>query len=250
MHVSIGLRERSFVRRQAVAVAAQECLDALQVPLLLGVIEDLLDRYEQRRVGDEAHRWAVRLDEAAERVQVIASQRLTDPLSGLSSGAVVRVVLEPPAQVLRRQPRVPHCEVAGVGEFQRRLAVGARRRFDGRGTRGRIETELSAGDLDARGEPLDIPLDRSRQALIEVVEPKDQRALRGLEHPEVGEMCVAAQLSAKTPARRVSKVRGHHGRGAAEEREGRRGHSAVADWNQLRHARLRLDLEKLYGVTA
>jgi hypothetical protein len=75
----------------------------------------------------------------------------------------------------------------------------------GSGPIGCREPEVASRDRDARGEPRDIPLDRTGQRLVVVVEPEDERALRGLEETEVQKMGVTAQLSlgeapGRTPA--------------------------------------------------
>ena len=54
----------------------------------------------------------------------------------------------------------------------------------------------AAGHHEARREPLDVPLPRPRQGLVEVVDAEDEIALLGPEDAEVEEMRVTAELHA------------------------------------------------------
>ena len=85
--------------------------------------------------------------------------------------------------------------------------------------RARSEPKISAGDLDARRQPLHIPVDRARQRLIEVIETEDQRTLRSLEQAEVQQMGVTAELCCQPAARRPCEVGSHDRRRASVERE-------------------------------
>ena len=60
---------------------------------------------------------------------------------------------------------------------------------------------------------------------------------------EVQEVRVSAQLGVETRYGRRGEIVGHHRRRAAEEREGRREHAAVADRDELGNARRRLSLQ-------
>ena len=66
---------------------------------------------------------------------------------------------------------------------------------------------------------LDVPLERSGQGLVEVVEVEHQPPVRGGEHPEVGHVRVPAQLGADSGARPGGQVGGHHRGRPAQERE-------------------------------
>src|SRR5712691_10178050 len=80
---------------------------------------------------------------------------------------------------------------------------------------------LSRGDLEAGREALDIPLERAREGLVEVVEVEDEIALRRCEAAEIGEVGVAGELGREPGSRRRGEVMGHHDCRPAEERERR-----------------------------
>ena len=74
-----------------------------------------------------------------------------------------------------------------------------------------------AGDLQARRQALDVPLPRPGQGLVEVVDVEHQAALRGGEHPEVGQVGIAAGLD--DAARSAACPRGRRAIGSAAPRK-------------------------------
>ena len=62
------------------------------------------------------------------------------------------------------------------------------------GALGGAEAAVAPGDREAGDEPLDVPLERSRQGLVEVVDIEDERPVRRRIDAEVGEVRVAAEL--------------------------------------------------------
>jgi hypothetical protein len=91
------------------------------------------------------------------------------------------------------------------------------------------------GNDEARSQPLEIPLPRCRQRLVEVVDVKNDPPLRRSEPAEVHQMAIAARLHVDAGRRRVRKIRRHDGRGAAVERERRLHHPPVSERQKLRH---------------
>ena len=112
------------------------------------------------------------------------------------------------------------------------------------------EPAVAAGDLEARRQPLDVPLPRARQGLVEVVDVEHQLPLGRGEHPEVRQVRVTAELDGQARAGRGGQVGGHDQRGAAVERERRDQHPAVADRHQLGDPLVRLLLEQRDRVGA
>ena len=111
-----------------------------------------------------------------------------------------------------------------------------------------VEAAIAAGDGEARDEPLDVPLERAGQRLVEVVDVEDQPAVGRGEGTEVRQVRVAAELDlaarcAASPARSAAIEVGR----AAEERERRHEHPPVADRHELGHARRGLLLEQSTG---
>jgi len=94
---------------------------------------------------------------------------------------------------------------------------------------------LLARDLDARRQAQHVPLPRSGQRLVEVVDVENQVALGRPVTAEVHEMRIATQLHAHAGDRHRREVGGHNRRGAAKKSERRRQHASVTDGNQLRY---------------
>jgi len=59
---------------------------------------------------------------------------------------------------------------------------------------GVVEAVAAPRDLQARGQPLDVPLPRAGKRLVEVVHVEQHPALGRREQPEVGQVGVAAGL--------------------------------------------------------
>ena len=129
---------------------------------------------------------------------------------------------------------------------------GTRARSPGRPSRrvALVEPEISSGDGEARRQPLDVPFERPRQRLVEIVDAEHEAAIRGSEEPEVREVRVAAQLSVQARSCAVREVCRHDVGRAAKERERRDEHSSVANRHQLRQTCSRLFLEQFDRVAA
>ena len=74
-------------------------------------------------------------------------------------------------------------------------------------------------DDETRGEPLDIPFERTGQGFVEVVDVEHQPAFGRRVCTEVGEVRVATELRVQPRRRRPIEVGGHHQRRASIERE-------------------------------
>ncbi len=115
------------------------------------------------------------------------------------------------------------------GEPAHEVAVGAgARERDG----ARLlppEAVAASGDDEAGDEPLDVPLERTRQRLVEVVDVEDERALRRAVQAEVEQVGVPAQLHLEVGARARGEVGGHDRGSAAVEAERVLQHARVAD---------------------
>ena len=145
--------------------------------------------------------------------------------------------------------RVPHVDEPHRRVARQPLAVGPHRGHRRLAVARRAEAVGTAGDDDAGGESLDVPLPGRRQRLVEVVGIEDEASLGRGEETEVGDVGVAAGLHDDVRARRASQVEGHHGGGAAVVGEGRLRHTRVAQREQLREPVGLLALEDGDGVT-
>ena len=103
-------------------------------------------------------------------------------------------------------------------------------------------------DREARGQALDVVLERPGERLVEVVHVEQQRPLRRSEHPEVRQVRVPAELHREAGPWRVLQVGGHDLRRAAVEGERRDHHPAVTDRDQVLLARRVLCLEQRDGI--
>ncbi len=136
------------------------------------------------------------------------------------------------------QVRVPDVQEGLVRELAHRGAVAF----------GRGDSDLAAGlggepvvpcgHGQARGQPLDVPLERPGQGLVEVVDVEDQVALRRGERAEVRQVGIPAQLHPQPRRGSGGQVRCHRQRRPPVERERGHQHPPVPDRHQLRHPRL------------
>ena len=136
----------------------------------VGVAEQLLDRHQQRRVADE-------FELVVDAVRELGSS--LEPVFGLGLGDGA---LEPlhggPSCLLTEQghggvdiePGVPDVQVSFAGEASDRLAVRAGCGRHDRATFGLVEVDAASRDLEAGGQPLDIPIERAGVRFVEVVD--------------------------------------------------------------------------------
>ncbi len=143
-----------------------------------------------------------------------------------------------PVVDVRQDPRGVHPRVVDVDGPHRGIGghpfpVAGDREMDGVPGGMGVEPAGSAGDDDARRETLDIPLERTMERLVEVVDVEDEVPLGRCEEAEVGEVGVAAELDDDPARRRRRQVRGHREGSPPVEGEGRGRHPAVPDRHQL-----------------
>lgn len=169
------------------------------------------------------------------------------------SGLAAQPVRPDRVQVVGAVLRVPDVEGAHAGELAHPLPVAPHARPHGGRAPSAGEPVGAAGDGQARGEPLDVPLPRAGERLVEVVDVEDQVPLGGGEQPEVQHVGVTAQLHRDPRVGRGAEIRGHDRRSAPVEAERRLQHAAVAERHQLRDPgrRLRLqDADRIGPLTA
>ena len=95
---------------------------------------------------------------------------------------------------------------------------------------------LSRGEIDAGGEPLDIPFERATEALVEVVDIEGETAIEGGIRAEIAHMGVPTELVQDAGVGLMAEVVCHHRNGAAKIAERRLGHTFVLDLEQMRQA--------------
>ena len=133
--------------------------------------------------------------------------------------------------------RVPDLQVGHRGEVAHRLPVA------GHGSRDDLAAVLAGepvvppGDFQAGRQPLDIPLPRAGQRLIEVVDVEDKAALGRAEDAEVRQVRIGARLHGQPGHRGGGQVSGHRQRRAAVVGERGDHHPAPPHRHQLRNPR-------------
>ena len=156
-------------------------------------------------------------------------ETLVEPLGRL----LVQVVGDLGPELLDVEARVPHGHVGGPGEAAHGLLVAA---YGAHGDLVHllvVVAVLTARDDQARDEPFHVPLPRTRERLVEVVDVEDEPPLGRGEHPEVGQVRVPAQLHGDPGGGAGREVGGHDGGGPPEEGERGHQHPFVPQRDQL-----------------
>ena len=244
----VPLQQALAVGRQRLAVGNPPHPQVLQRELGVAPLRQLLDRHDQRRVAGEPRHPVHRRAQLVERLQAVVGARLRDrpPDAGRALG--VERCLKPRQQRIDVEARVPDIEHRHAGERPHGLPVGADRAADHGPSLTPPQAVLATSDLDARRQPLDIPLPRPAAGLVEVVQIEDEPPLRRAEYSEIGEVRIAAQLHLEAGRGRSRKVGRHRQRGAPEVRKRRRQHPTVPDRHKLRDPRLGLLGQQVDGV--
>ena len=147
--------------------------------------------------------------------------------------------------VVEIDPRVPDVEVRHARVLVHRRAVRARHGPVDPVALVVAEAAIATGHREARDEPLHVPLERTGQRLVEVVDAEDEPSIGSGEGTEVREVGVAAELDLQTRPRLARQVGRHEVGGTAVERERGHEHPPVADRDQLGHPRRVLLAEQL-----
>ena len=182
----------------------QPARSVCETAALLDVGEQLLDRHDQRRLGDDPRLAVDHVGELAER------------LAGCPWSRALAMRLVHGLALPRLSARSSNCAAArrrrACAYQTSRLRIAGEARASPRGTRATAAATISrrslprepvaaAGDLDAGRQPLDVPLPRAGQGLVEVVDVEHQSALGRAEDAEVRQVRVAAQLHAQARSR-------------------------------------------------
>ena len=96
-----------------------------------------------------------------------------------------------------------------------------------------LGARLAAGEHEAGGHALDVPLEGAADGFVEVVDVEDEAAVGRGEGAEVADVGVAAELGEDAGVGAEGEIAGHDRDGSAEEAEGRGGHAVVLDGDQL-----------------
>ena len=210
--------------------------------------DHFLDRDDQRRVARDPGLAVDDLRELRERLQAVLRACLG------------QVALEPlpllwgPLPSQRRDlvdvdAGVPDLEVGHRAERPDRVPVRTRHRPVDRPALFGVEASIPARHGEARHQPLQVPLERARQRLVEVVDAEHKPPIGRAERTEVGQVRIATELHLQPAPRRAGQIGRHRVGRAAEERERRHQHPPIADRHQLLHPRSSLLLQQLDRIT-
>jgi hypothetical protein len=106
----------------------------------------------------------------------------------------------------------------------------------------------SPRDLQAGGEPLDVPLPRAGQRLVKVIDIEDQQPVSRAEDAEIGQVGVTARLHRQPGHRSLRQVTGHRQGRPPEVAERGSHHPAVPDGHELGNPRHLLLFQQGDGV--
>ena len=155
-----------------------------------------------------------------------------------------------PRGVVDVDPRVPHVERPHSCESGHRLPVPAGDREVDLLPGLRVESTAASRDREARDEALEVPLERARERLVEIVHIEYEPPVGGGIAAEVGQVRVAAELHVQPRPRHAGEIGSHDVGRAAIEGEGREEHAPVPDRDELLDPALRLQLEQVDRVVA
>ena len=212
--------------------------------------DELIDRDDQRRVAGDLRLPVHEVGQLRERLEAVLRARLRDVPLHARDGGRRELRLDVAHEGLDVEAGVPDVQVAHRREALHREPVALHDLEVDRVPDLRVEAAVPAGNGEARDQPLDVPFERPRQRLVEVVDAEDHAAVRRRIGAEVHEMGVAAQLGVQAGPSAARQVGRHQGGRAAVERERRHEHPAVADGQEALLARHPLRLEDGDGVGA
>src|SRR5262249_24061354 len=158
------------VVRKRPPVRADEGLKRLaRLPLLAGR-DELRERNDQRRGARDPRLAVDELPQFGQRPPAVLRPRPCEVLANPPPLLDRNLALQLACGLLDVGSRVPDVDVAHRGELPYRLTVGTGDgRVDAR-ARLAVEAAVATSDLEARSKTLDIPLERARQRLVEVID--------------------------------------------------------------------------------
>ena len=240
--------QQPTVRLEGAAIALEDLAErGVQVQGRL-LREERFDRHQHGWVADDATLAVDHLGQLAQRLHGVAGPGLLDVRLGLAAllrGQVPAPLLQPRLDV---EAGVEDVQIAAVGEASHRVSVRRHPRHADPAALLAAEAPVAARDGQAGHQPLDVPLPRTGQRLVEVVDVEDHSPFRRGVHAEVRQVGVTAQLGAQARHRCPGQVGCHDQGRATVEREGGDQHPSIAKGHQVRHPAHRLALEQCHGV--
>ena len=134
-----------------------------------------------------------------------------------------------PGEVVASMRGVPEVQVAHPRELRIAWRYGPAPCPVDRLPRLQPRSRGPTGHGEAGHQPLDVPFERARQCLVEIVDAEDQASIGRGEGAEIGQVGVAAELDLQAGPGRAGQVGRHRGRSPAEEGERRHQHPPITD---------------------
>ena len=223
---------------QGAPVLAQHGAELLVDRIGRHIGEDVFDGHDHRRVADDPPPPVHHGGELAQRLGAVPGVGLGQQALGSLEPFRLDLGLELADGLLDVQVGIPDVQerLLGEGAHRRAVPLGCRQDDLAAGFGG--EPVVPSRHGQAGGQPLDVPLERAGQGLVEIVDVEDQPPLRRGERPEIGQVRIPAQLHPKPRRGSCGQIRRHRQRGPPVEGERGYQHPPVPDRHQLRHPAL------------
>ena len=189
------------VSSQGAAIVADGVVDRLLQPLRLAVAEQVVNGDEQGRVGQEPDAAVDPGGELCAGLDLVFGLRLGHVSFGVAQDLAPHLAAPALDHLRHVQARVPDLQVGHVGESPDRLPIrlhGAD--HDGPSDSG-VKAAAARGHLQAGREAFEVPFERARQRLVEVIDVEKHLSFGRGETPEVGKVSVSAQLHGESRMR-------------------------------------------------
>jgi hypothetical protein len=181
---------------------------------------------------------------AVQHLQVRPSSRLRDDLPGGPTNL--------PRQCIENHPfidaRVPYVQVPHLRVLTHVHPVAANNGPRGLLAQDLVGPEETLSHDGTGGKPLEIPLPRTGQGLVEIVDAEHEVTLGRREDAEVRHVYVAAHLDRDAGGARTSEVARHHRGASPQKRKGRFEHSRVPNRYHLGESSSGLSLQRRDGI--
>ena len=181
-----------MIARECAAIGAQQVVNCLVDLLVLPVRKQVLDRDDQGRIADEPWLPVNHLHEFVEGLHAVLGPGLRyillEPLHRLG----LHLRAHQSVHLLDVQAGIPDVELLHLCHVLHRLAIGPGHCQIDRLALFGVEVTIASGDSEAGHQPFDVPLERTGERLVEVIDAEDQPPVGGGEDAEVGQMRIPA----------------------------------------------------------
>src|SRR6266852_925490 len=186
--------------KRSTVAAEERAEERLETGFVLAVVE-LDERDDQRWIRDEPPFSVDGLGQSCEREHPIVSVPLRLRQSEHPPELLVVCLQQLLVDRFRVEPRIPDVQFTHRGESPHRLPVRAHGRAHGVLAFSAREVALSSGDLEARRQAFDVPLERAGKRFVEVVEVEHEIAFWRRVAAEVQEMGIPRELNPQSGRR-------------------------------------------------